>query len=113
MPYDDFYDEILHFVVRRIQGLRETRGMSARELSLSIGMHKNYINMVEAKKIRPTLEGLVNICEYFGLTLNEFLDESTDRPIREKELLGVVRKLDDEAFGYLLGIATKLSEGKK
>ena len=106
-------DDVVSFIVQRIVRLREARGISARDLSLSIGTDKNYINRIETLTTKPSIEGLVFICEYFEITIQEFFDDGTDRPLREKELLAVIRKLDDETFGYLLGIATKLSENKK
>jgi len=43
-------DEVIEFIIKRIQGLRDTRGISARDLSLSLGQNTGYINKIETKQ---------------------------------------------------------------
>jgi len=106
-------DEILEFIALRIQKLRYERNVSARDMSLTIGQNEKYVTKIEAKQSKPSIVGLIYVCEYFGITLSEFFDEEVEHPLREKELLSVTRRLDGEAYGYLIGIAKKLNDGKK
>ena len=61
-------------IALRIAQLRTKKGVSARDMSLSIGQNENYINRIENDISLPSLRGLILICEYFGITLKEFFD---------------------------------------
>ena len=63
------------FVKRRIYQLREKQNLSARELSLSLGLSPGYITKLENKKGFPSLPVLFFICEYFKITPAEFFSE--------------------------------------
>jgi len=106
-------DEVLEFIIKRIQGLRDTRGISARDLSLSMGQNSGYINKIETKQGKPSIEGLVYISEYFGITLSEFFDEGTENPIKVKVLLDEVKRLDGDSLDLLIGTAKKMKNQKK
>ena len=56
------------FTQNRITQLRMQKGVSARDMSLSIGQNKSYINQIENKKALPSLPVLFYICEYFNIT---------------------------------------------
>ncbi len=43
-----------------------------RDMSLSLGQNNSYINQIENKKALPSLQGLFYICEYFGITPQQF-----------------------------------------
>ena len=56
------------FTQNRIAQLRTQKGVSARDMSLSLGQNGNYINQIENKKALPSLQGLFYICEYLHMT---------------------------------------------
>ena len=62
------------FVSNRIYELRIEQDLSARELSLSLGMSPGYINKIENGKAMPSLDALFNICMFFDITLKEFFE---------------------------------------
>ena len=76
MVYEDFVPE-------RLAKLRMQKGVSARDMSLSLGQANNYINNVENKKTLPSMQSFFYICEYLGVTPQEFFDEGN--PNRGKE----------------------------
>lgn len=57
----------------RLSKLRVKKGVSARDMSLSIGQNPGYINNLETGKSMPSLSGIFYICEYLGITPSEFL----------------------------------------
>mgnify|MGYP003310420832 CR=1 FL=1 len=65
------YEEIMP---KRLAELRIQKGVSARDMSLSIGQNPGYINNIESGKAMPSLNGLYYICEYLGITPSEFFD---------------------------------------
>ena len=42
----------------RLARLREKKGVSARDMSLSIGQNPGYINNIETGKSKPSLDGI-------------------------------------------------------
>lgn len=68
------------FTQKRITELRIKMGISAREMSLSLGQNVSYINKIENGKALPSLEMLFYICDYFGITPQEFFDEGNPAP---------------------------------
>lgn len=70
MMYEDFVPE-------RLAKLRIRKGVSARDMSLSLGQAHNYINNIENKKSLPSMPSFFYICEYLGITPQEFFDEGT------------------------------------
>ncbi len=95
------------FVAKRITQLREQRGTSARDMSLSLGQNVNYINRIENGKSLPSLRAFFWICEYFGVTPSEFFDEETAAPVKVQELVDTVRGLDYKELDDLIAIAKR------
>ena len=61
----------------RLAKLREEKGVSARDMSLSMGQNPGYINNIESGKSMPSLSGIFYICEYLGITPKDFFDTDT------------------------------------
>ena len=58
----------------RLTHLRMQKGVSARDMSLSIGQNPGYINNIESGKALPSMSGFFYICEYLGVTPRDFFD---------------------------------------
>lgn len=65
----------LKFISNRIYQLRIEKDLSARELSLLLGMSSGYINKIENRKTMPSLQALFLICMFFDITPKEFFNE--------------------------------------
>lgn len=96
------------FTQNRITQLRMQKGVSARDMSLSLGQNDSYINRIENKKSLPSLTGLFYICEYLGITPKEFFDTETENPTKARELLAVAKGLNSEQLDHLIAIASGL-----
>lgn len=48
----------------RLAKLRTQKGVSARDMSLSMGQNPGYINNIETGKSMPSLSGFFYICDY-------------------------------------------------
>lgn len=95
------YDEIL---CKRIAQLRMEKGVSARDMSLSIGQSQNYINIIENKRSLPSMGGFFYICEYFGITPQEFFDESLESPQLNRELQERLKRLSSTQAEHVIAI---------
>lgn len=100
------------FVQERIAQLRLQRKVSARDMSLTLGENDSYINRIENKKALPSLQGLFYICEYFGITPQEFFDEGNAYPDRLAELVSDLKQLDEKALVLLSELAKELIRKK-
>ena len=58
------------------------KGVSARDMSLSIGQNEGYINHIENMQAMPSLPVFFNICEYFEITPAEFFSKNEDHKQR-------------------------------
>lgn len=63
------------FVNNRIYELRIEQNLSARELSIMLGMSPGYINKIENRRAMPSLDALFNICMFFNITPKEFFED--------------------------------------
>lgn len=79
----------------RIAKLRTAKGVSARDMSLSLGQNVNYINNIENGKALPSMNAFCNICEYLGVSQAEFFDENNRTPERLRALIADLKQLDD------------------
>ncbi len=101
--------------VGRVLFLREyasyiKKGVSARDMSLSIGQNPGYINNIETGKSMPSLTGIFYICDYLGITPAEFFDIGSENPVRLKELIGYLKRLDDEQLENVTAIVKSLAK---
>lgn len=97
------------FVPERIAQLRLQKNVSARDMSLSLGQAANYINSIENRKALPSMQSFFYICEYLGVTPQEFFDEGNACPVRLRELLDEAKRLDESALGHLLALMRELN----
>lgn len=103
--YEDFLPE-------RLAKLRTQKGVSARDMSLTLGQANNYINNIENKKSLPSMQAFFYICDFLGVTPQEFFDEGNPYPEALQELMAEAKKLDAESMDYILGIMRKLNDTK-
>ncbi|MCI9196678.1 MAG: helix-turn-helix transcriptional regulator [Lachnospiraceae bacterium] len=75
---------------KRLIQLRLEKGVSARDMSLSIGQSEAYINRIENRKMLPSLSVFFYICDYFGITPGEFFQID---PSPSKEIIDAIKKL--------------------
>lgn len=92
----------------RLSRLREEKGVSARDMSLSMGQNPGYINNIESGKSMPSLSGIFYICEYLGITPKDLFDIETNNPSKANELYSVARGLPDDQLDNLIALAKGL-----
>lgn len=79
----------------RLAKLREKKGVSARDMSLSMGQNPGYINNIESGKSMPSLAGIFYICDYLGITPSEFFDMESQNPTKLNEIIANLKRMDD------------------
>lgn len=93
----------------RLAQLREKKGVSARDMSLSMGQNPGYINNIELGKSMPSLSGLLYICDYLDVTPSDFFDMDSQNPAKVKKIVADLKHLDDR---QLDAISTILKAGQ-
>ena len=81
-------------------------------MSLSLGQANNYINNIENKKSLPAMQSFFYICEYLGVTPQEFFNEENTYQETLKEFIAEARQLDPQSMQYILGIMKELNSRK-
>ena len=97
------------FAARLIQ-LRGQMGVSARDMSLSIGQNPGYINNIETGKSLPSMTAFFYICEYLHVTPKDFFDTSSEQPTEIQHLIDNIKKLDKNQLFHISAIVEDLSK---
>ena len=92
--YEDFFSE-------RLAQLRESKNVSAREMSLAIGQNESYINRIENKKSYPSMQVFFYICEYFNITPQEFFNFGEETSNGMNALVDQLKQFDAEQINAL------------
>ena len=92
----------------RLAQLREKKGVSARDMSLSIGQNPGYINNIETGKALPSMSGFFYICEYLQLSPKDFFDIDAKNPEKLNELIKELKRLDDKQLDSIASIVQGL-----
>lgn len=102
--------DYIEWFAERLTKLRTQRGVSARDMSLSLGQHEGYINKIENRRMVPSLHGFIYICEYFGITPQEFFDTDSADPKQTYELLAELKKLTPAQTEHILQLVKDLTQ---
>ena len=78
----------------RLATLRTQKGVSARDMSLSMGQNPGYINNIESGKSMPSLSGIFYICDYLNITPRDLFDVDTENPETLKCVIEDLKKLN-------------------
>ena len=102
--------DYLEWIPKRVLQLRTKKGVSARDMSLSLGQSASYINKIENGRTLPSMAGFIYICEYFDISPQEFFNTDLIDPTGTKELLRELGKLTKEESSHILQIVRDLTD---
>ena len=104
---EDTTVQVVEGFAERLAQLRSAKGVSGREMSLSIGQAAGYINNIENGNNLPSLAMFFEICEYLNVTPQEFFSYTRRG---EKDIFkDVLQKLSSEDKDLVLKLAEKLA----
>ena len=96
----------------RLSQLRLQKGVSARDMSLSIGQNESYINTIENGKSLPSMQAFFYICEYLEIKPEEFFDTENSNPARLKDIIDDLKKLNNDELDSIARLVKSLAENK-
>ncbi len=100
------------YIRNRIANIRISKNISARKLSLELGMSSEYVNQVENGRLTPSLDFILNFCDYFGLSVSEFFNQTNVFPLEYKELLSELNKLTPDELSQIINIIKLINKNK-
>ena len=92
----------------RLATLRTKQGVSARDMSLSMGQNPGYSNNIESGKSLPSLSGIFYICDYLKITPSELFDMDVDNPEKLKGIIEDLKRLNDKQLDTIASLVKDL-----
>lgn len=92
----------------RLTQLRLEKDVSARDMSLSIGLSAGYINNIENQNNLPSMTVFFYICEYLGITPQEFFDFDNKNPEKLNDIITDLKGLSQEKLNNISAIIKDL-----
>ncbi|MGN0493273.1 MAG: helix-turn-helix domain-containing protein [Acutalibacteraceae bacterium] len=92
----------------RLSTLREKKGVSARDMSLSIGQNPAYIHNIESCNSKPSMTGFFYICEYLNITPREFFDTGSDNPEQINNIVKDLKKLNSKQLDTIANLIKEI-----
>ena len=83
---------------KRLTELRINKGVSARDMSLSIGQSAGYINNIENGVNLPSMMTFFYICEYLSVEPKDFFDTKSTNPTKANELFEIAKSLNNVVY---------------
>lgn len=96
------------YVRDRITQLRLQKGVSEYQMSLDLGHGKNYIHSISSGRTLPSLSELPYICEYLGVSVKDFFDDSINDPAPIHDILTRARRMGAEDLAALIAIMDRI-----
>lgn len=99
------------FVARRITELRLARNISEYRMSLELGQGKGYIQGITSGKYQPSLKQLMNIADFFNMSLSEFFDEDLHDSPQIRKIIQHLRCMSEEDIHFTYQLVLRLCDG--
>ena len=93
----------------RLTDLRIQKGVSARDMSLSMGQTSSYINNIENKSNLPSMKAFFCICEYLEITPLDFFNYDDESPLISNELIKEIRMLNTSQTNLIYKILKEIN----
>ena len=96
--------------IKRLTELRMEKGVSARDMSLSLGQSPGYINNIENGVNLPSMSMFFYICDYFGITPQEFFDINSTNPNKLNQLTDLAKDLSSDKMDLVMNLVKELKK---
>ena len=96
----------------RLAKLRTQKGVSARDMSLSIGQNAGYINNIETGKALPSMAAFFFICDYLDISPRDFFDLQSEQPEEINIIVDNLKKLNKKQIDSISLIVSDLAKKK-
>ena len=97
-----------NFVRERITQLRLQKGVSEYQMSYDLGHSRGYIYNISSGKALPPMKEFFAICDYFGITPQQFFEGSGPGTLKDFALQKDFSQLSDSDLQLLSSIVERL-----
>lgn len=101
------------FVRNRITQLRLDKGVSEYQMSYDLGHSRGYIYNISSGKSLPSMTEFFSICDYFGISPNEFFDTGQKNPVLMSKVVEELKSLNDNDILLLLTLINRLNRNEE
>lgn len=92
----------------RLAKLRTEKGVSARDMSLSIGQNPGYINNIETGKALPSMSTFFYICDYLNISPQDFFETDVEFPEQLRHLIDNLKLLNKDQIQHISALVEYL-----
>jgi len=103
-PNKKKHQELDTVFIERLTKLRMDKGVSARDMSLTIGLSESYIHQVESGKILPSMSVFFYICYYLDISPAEFFQSDVYPSAGMIKAINKLQTLDEEKQKHIFAI---------
>ena len=96
--------------IKRLTELRLNLGVSARDMSLSLGQSPGYINNIENGVNLPSMTRFFYISEYLKVSPCEFFDTASTHPVKLNSLIDLAKDLPNEKLDLLMTLVKEMKK---
>lgn len=96
----------------RLAKLRTKKGVSARDMSLSIGQNPGYINNIETGKALPSMSTFFYICDYLNISPQDFFDTDAELPEQLHVITNDLKMLNEIQLEHISALVKDLIQVK-
>ena len=97
---------------QRLFELRNSKNVSARDMSLSLGQSESYINKIENQKALPSMNMFFYMCEYLGVTPEEFFSKELFKNKKFEEIELLLNEFSPAQLDSLKNLLISFSKNK-
>ena len=97
---------------QRLFELRNSKNVSARDMSLSLGQSESYINKIENQKALPSMNMFFYMCEYLGVTPEEFFSKKLFKNKKFEEIELLLNEFSPAQLDSLKNLLISFSKNK-
>lgn len=105
--------DLEEFVRNRITQLRLDKGVSEYQMSYDLGHSRGYIYNISSGKSLPSMTEFFSICDYFGISPNEFFDTGQKNPVLMSKVVEELKLLNDNDILLLLTLINRLNRNEE
>ena len=98
------------FIADRYAVIRLAHGISGRKLSCELGQSTEYIKQIENGRSLPSVEGLLNFCDYFHISVGEFFEDKFRYPVEYDKIIGELNKMDAIALNTVYDLLKLIND---
>ena len=98
------------FVSKRLTEIRMQKNISEYKMSLDLGHSKSYIQSISSGRAMPSMGEFLYICEYLGITPQQFFSEDIENPVLLDKAIAALKKLNEQDLQRITDLAERLAK---